>query len=108
MAIWIVKSEPSEYSYAMLAKDGRTTWSGVRNFQARNNLRAMKPGEFALYFHTGDDKAIVGIAKVLSAPAADPTAPGEDWTSVELGPHKALNTPVPLATLKATAATQSM
>jgi len=101
MAAWIVKSEPSEYPFSQLQQDQRTAWTGIRNFQARNNLRQMKVGELALFFHTGAQKAVVGIARVLTAPAPDPTAPGEDFSFVELGPVKPLVAPVPLAALKA-------
>ncbi len=101
MAYWIVKSEPTEYSFTQLVKDKRTAWTGIRNFQARNNLRQMKPGELALFFHTGKEKAVVGIAKILTAAAPDPTAKGEDFSKVDLGPYKALAEAVPLATLKA-------
>jgi predicted RNA-binding protein with PUA-like domain len=98
---WILKSEPKAYGYAQLEKDGRTEWSGIRNFAARLHLRAAKEGDLALFFHTGDEKAVVGVAKLTSGPRADPTAKGEDWTSVELAPVKALKTAVPLAALKA-------
>src|SRR5438552_2744255 len=108
MATWIVKSEPTEYSFAQLQQDRRTPWTGIRNFTARNNVRAMKPGDLALFFHTGAERAVVGIAKVLTAPGDDPTEPGEGWASVELGPVKPLNEPVPLATLKANAATKGI
>lgn len=108
MTAWIVKSEPNDYPFAQLQKDKRTPWTGIRNFQARNNLRQMKPGDLVLFFHTGTQKAVVGIAKVLTDPAPDPTAPGEDFSFVELGPVKSLTKPVPLAALKATAATKQM
>lgn len=108
MAFWIVKSEPTDYPFSQLQKDKRTPWTGIRNSQARNNLRQMKVGDLALFFHTGADKAVVGIAKVLTDPAPDPTAKGEDFSSVELGPVKALVEPVSLATLKATAATKAL
>jgi predicted RNA-binding protein with PUA-like domain len=108
MAAWIVKSEPTDYPFSQLQKDKRTAWTGIRNFQARNNVRQMKVGELALFFHTGADKAVVGVAKVLTAPAPDPTAKGEDWVFVELGPVKPLVEPVALATLKATAATKEL
>ena len=108
MADWIVKSEPEDYAFSQLEKDKRTPWTGIRNFQARNNLRQMKAGDLALFFHTGKDKAVVGIAKVLTAPAPDPTAKGEDFSFVELGPVKPLTEPVTLATLKATAATRDL
>ena len=99
---WLIKSEPSVYAYARLEKDGRTEWTGVRNFEARNNLRAMKPGDLCLYYHSNEGKAVVGVARVLTAPGPDPTAPGEDWASVDMGPVVALQEPVTLATLKAT------
>jgi predicted RNA-binding protein with PUA-like domain len=108
MPTWIVKSEPTDCSFAQLQKDKRTAWTGIRNYQARNNVRAMKPGDLALFFHTGAERAVVGIAKVLTPPADDPTAPGEGWVFVELGPVKPLTTPVPLETLKANAATKAM
>ncbi|HEX8537461.1 MAG TPA: EVE domain-containing protein [Cystobacter sp.] len=101
---WLIKSEPSVYAYAQLERDGRTEWSGVRNFEARNNLRAMKPGDLCLYYHSNEDKAVVGVARVLTSPTEDSTAPGEDWASVEMGPLVALQKPVTLATVKATAA----
>jgi predicted RNA-binding protein with PUA-like domain len=101
MAYWIVKSEPTEYSYAQLSKDARTAWTGIRNFTARNNLRAMKAGELALFFHTGKEKAVVGIAQVLSEAEPDPTANGEDFSKVDLGPHQPLKRAVSLKELKA-------
>jgi predicted RNA-binding protein with PUA-like domain len=104
MSAWILKSEPSAYSFDQLVKDGKTAWTGVRNFAARNHLRAMKKGDIALFFHTGDAKALVGVARVASAPGPDPTAPGEDWTCVEVTPITALVEPVPLARIKATPA----
>jgi len=109
MAIWLLKSEPGEYSFATLTRDGQTTWTGIRNFQARNNLRAMKAGELALFFHTGDEKAVVGVAKIAGAAKPDPTAPkGEDWSAVDVAPVQALAVPVTLATIKATAALKDM
>lgn len=98
---WILKSEPSTYGFAQLQKDQRTEWSGIRNFAARLHLRAAKEGDLALFFHTGEEKAVVGVAKLVSGPHPDPTAPGEDWTSVAVAPVKALGAPVPLAALKA-------
>jgi len=99
---WLIKSEPSVYAYAQLEREGRTQWTGVRSFEARNNLRAMKPGDLCLYYHSNEGKAVVAVAQVLSPPGEDPTAPGEDWASVEVGPLLALATPVTLATVKAT------
>jgi predicted RNA-binding protein with PUA-like domain len=101
---WLIKSEPEEYSYTQLTKDRRAEWTGIRNFQARNNLRAMKVGDLALYYHTGDEKQVVGVARVASEPKPDPTAPGEDWSCVDVEPHAALKRPVTLAQLRATAA----
>ncbi|MDC0707385.1 EVE domain-containing protein [Stigmatella sp. ncwal1] len=101
---WLIKSEPSVYAYAQFERDGQTDWTGVRNFEARNNLRAMKPGDLCLYYHSNEGKAVVGVAQVLTPPGPDPTAPGEDWASVSVGPVVAFNTPVELATLKKTAA----
>jgi predicted RNA-binding protein with PUA-like domain len=105
---WLIKSEPSVYAYAQLEKDGRTDWTGVRNYEARNNLRAMKPGDLCLYYHSNEGKAVVAVAKVLTAAVPDPTAPGEDWASVDVGPVVALKAPVELATIKATPALQDM
>jgi predicted RNA-binding protein with PUA-like domain len=99
---WLIKSEPSVYPWSQLDTEGRTAWTGVRNYEARNNLRAMKPGDLCLYYHSNEGKAVVGVAKVLTEPGEDPTAPGEDWASVEVGPVVALKEPVTLATLKAT------
>lgn len=101
---WLIKSEPSVYPYSQLETEGRTAWTGVRNFEARNNLRAMKPGDLCLYYHSNEGKAVVGVARVLTAPGEDPTAPGEDWASVEVGPVVALHAPVTLTTIKATPA----
>ena len=108
MPTWLLKSEPSEYSFDRLLADEKTLWTGVRNFAARNHLRAMKKGDVALFFHTVDEKALVGIARVSSAPGPDPTARGEDWTAVEVRPVKKLTEPVPLARIKATPALASL
>jgi predicted RNA-binding protein with PUA-like domain len=101
---WLIKSEPSVYAYAQLAKDGGTEWTGVRNFEARNNIRAMKPGDLCLYYHSNEGKAVVGVARVLTEAGPDSTAPGEDWASVDMGPLVALQEPVTLATIKSTPA----
>lgn len=99
---WLIKSEPSVYAYAQLEKDGKTAWTGVRSFEARNNLRAMKPGDLCLYYHSNEDKAVVGVAKVLTEAGEDPTAKGENWASVDVGPVVPFQQPVTLATIKAT------
>lgn len=101
---WLIKSEPSVYPYAQLEKDGKTDWTGIRNYEARNNLRAMKPGDLCLYYHSNEGKAVVAVAQVLTAAGPDPTAPGEDWASVEVAPVVALKEPVTLATFKKTPA----
>jgi predicted RNA-binding protein with PUA-like domain len=101
MNYWLVKSEPETYSWAQLVKDGKTSWTGVRNFQARNNLRAMKAGDRVLFYHSGDGKEIVGLAKVRKAAYPDPTAQEGDWSCVDLAPMQALANAVALATIKA-------
>ncbi len=98
---WLVKSEPESYSWAMFVKDGRTAWTGVRNFQARNNLRAMKQGDEVLFYHSVSEKQVVGIARVAKEAYADPTAREGDWSAVDLEPEVALKEPVTLETIKA-------
>ena len=99
-SLWLVKSEPSTYSWESLLRDKLTRWDGVRNFEARNNLRAMKKGDLVLYYHSGEGKAIVGIAKVVKEHYPDPTAKEGDWSVVDLAPVKPLATAVTLAALK--------
>jgi len=105
---WLVKQEPDAYAWSALVADGQTAWTGVRNFQARNNLRAMKAGDFVLYYHSNIGKEIVGVAKVVRAAYADPTAEEGDWSCVDLAPAKPLKQPVTLEQLKADAATKDM
>lgn len=94
---WLVKSEPFKYSYADLVRDGKTRWDGVRNFEARNSLRAMKVGDFALYYHSNEGREVVGIARVVGEAYPDPTAPAdEDWSVVDFAPVKQLKAPVSL------------
>jgi predicted RNA-binding protein with PUA-like domain len=103
-SFWLVKSEPSEYAYERLAVEKRTLWTGVRNFTARNHLAAMEKGDLVLYYHTGDEKAVVAVAKVVGAARPDPTAEGDEgWVAVELAPVRALAAPVTLAAIKADA-----
>jgi predicted RNA-binding protein with PUA-like domain len=97
---WLVKQEPESYAFARLVADRRTEWDGVRNYQARNNLQAMKRGDLVLYYHSGGEKAIVGIAKVAAAAHPDSTSDDPRWVSVDLAPVKALAEPVPLALVK--------
>jgi predicted RNA-binding protein with PUA-like domain len=99
---WMVKQEPTTYAWAQFVKDKGSAWTGVRNFQARNNLRAMKKGDLVLYYHSVVGKEVVGIAKVAKTAYPDPTADEEGWECVDLVPVKALASPVTLDTIKAT------
>jgi len=101
---WLVKQEPTAYSWEQFVKDGRTAWTGVRNFQARNNLRAMRKGDLVLYYHSVVGKEVVGIAKVAATAYRDPTAKEEDWDCVDLVPVKTLKRPATLDEIKATPA----
>jgi predicted RNA-binding protein with PUA-like domain len=103
MAYFLVKSEPSVYAFADLVRDRKTVWDGIRNFEARNNLRAMKTGDRVLYYHSGKEKAVVGIARVVREAYPDPKAAGEDWSAVDLAPEAPLLRPVTLAAIKADA-----
>ena len=98
---WLVKQEPEAYSWDDFVRDGRTDWTGVRNFQARNNLRAMRKGDAVLFYHSVSDKAVVGIAQVTREAFPDPTAREGDWSAVELKPVKPLKKPVTLEQIKA-------
>lgn len=100
---YLVKSEPDVYPWSRLLSDGKTSWDGVRNFEARNNLRAMKKGDRVLFYHSGDEKAVVGIAEVTRTAYPDPTAKDGDWSAVDLAPGKPLVQPVALAEIKADA-----
>ena len=96
----MVKQEPETYSWNDLVSDGRTDWTGVRNYQARNNLREMKTGERVLFYHSGKEKAVVGLAEVVKSAYPDPTADDAQWVAVDLKPIKPLKTPVPLAAIR--------
>ena len=98
---WLVKSEPFKYSWQQFTADKKAVWDGVRNFEARNNLRAMKKGDLVLFYHSSEGKEVVGIASVAKEAYADPTATEGDWSAVELKPKKALSEPVTLAQVKA-------
>jgi predicted RNA-binding protein with PUA-like domain len=98
---WLVKQEPSDYSWADFVADGSTSWTGVRNYAARNNLRRMSKGDEVLFYHSGEDKAVVGIAKVARTAYSDSTAKEGDWSAVDLVPVKALPKPVTLREIKA-------
>jgi len=97
---FLVKSEPFVYSFAQLVADKKTSWDGVRNFEARNTLRAMKKGDTLLFYHSNEGKEIVGIARVTKEAYPDPTS-DEDWSAVEVAAVKKLKVPVTLATIKA-------
>lgn len=97
---WLAKQEPEDYSWSDLVRDGKTQWTGVRNFQARNNLRQMKVGDAVFFYHSGKEKSVVGIAEVTKAAYPDPTADDESWIAVDLKPIKALANAVPLADIR--------
>jgi predicted RNA-binding protein with PUA-like domain len=101
MNYWIVKQEPESYSWADFLKEGRANWTGVRNYQARNNLQAMKKGDVVFFYHSGGEKRIVGQAKVARENYPDPTAEEPGWVAVDLVPVKALARPVTLEEIKA-------
>jgi predicted RNA-binding protein with PUA-like domain len=100
-ANWLVKSEPFKYSFDDLVRDGATYWDGVRNYEARNNLQAMKKGDRLLYYHSNEGKAIVGIARVTKPAYQDPTTDDDRWVVVDVAPVKPLAEPVTLARIKA-------
>ena len=110
MSRWLIKSEPHVYPFSQLEKDRKTSWTGVRNFEARNNLRAMKKGDMALFYHSNakhaKDKAIVGVATVVRGGYADPT--DEAWSTADFAPLVALEEPVSLAAVKASAKLKDM
>jgi predicted RNA-binding protein with PUA-like domain len=97
---WLVKQEPTAYSWDQFVSDGKTDWTGVRNFQARNNLRSMKIGDRVFYYHSVNGKAVVGIAKVTKEAFPDPTAAEGDWSAVELTPVQPINPPITLDQIK--------
>jgi predicted RNA-binding protein with PUA-like domain len=101
MNYWLVKSEPFKYSWDQFQKDGQTFWDGVRNYAARNNLRAMKKGDLVLWYHSNEGTEIVGIAKVVKESYQDPTTEDPNWVVVDLKPHKKVKKPVTLAQIKA-------
>ena len=105
---WLVKSEPETYSWSQLVKDGKTAWTGVRNFAARNNLRAMKRGDLVFFYHSGAEKQIVGLARVGRESYPDPTAEEGDWSCVDLVPVKVLKRPVSLGEIKSDEALKEM
>jgi predicted RNA-binding protein with PUA-like domain len=101
MNYWLVKSEPETYPWTQFLKDGKTAWTGVRNFAARNHLRAMKRGDLVFFYHSGEEKSVVGLARVQKEFYPDPTAKEGDWSCVDLISVKTLTKPVMLAQIKA-------
>ena len=101
MQYWLVKSEPDVFSFEHLQRDARTRWDGVRNYQGRNNLRAMKTGDICLFYHSNIGLEVVGLARVLREHYPDPTAEKGDWSAVDLGPDRPLVRPVTLVDIKA-------
>jgi predicted RNA-binding protein with PUA-like domain len=99
MNYWLLKTEPDTYSWEDLVRDKKTTWDGVRNFQARTNLKNMKKGDVVFIYHTGDEKSIIGKAKVLKEHYPDPKE--KDWVVIDLAPDKKLKKPVSLSQIKA-------
>jgi len=99
MNYWLVKSEPGTFSWDDLVRDKKTVWDGVRNFQARNNLKNMKKGDLTFFYHSGEDKAIVGIGKIIKEGYPEPK--DKDWVAVDIAPDKKLKNPVTLAQIKA-------
>lgn len=108
MNYWLVKSEPDVYSYDQLVKEGVGRWDGVRNYQARNNLRAMKTGDLCLFYHSNIGLEVVGIARVAREYYPDPTAEKGDWSCVDLEPYKPFKQAVKLAEIKAHPALQQL
>lgn len=100
MNYWIMKSEPEAYAWDTLVKEKKTPWNGVRNYQARNNMVAMKVGDLVLYYHSGDERQVVGIARVIREAYPDHTADDPRWVMVDIEPVKPLKTPIPLKLIK--------
>ena len=98
---WLVKQEPEDYSWTDLVRDGSTSWTGVRNFQARNNLRQMKVGDTVFFYHSGKEKSVVGIAQVAKAAYPDPTADDPAWIAVDIEPVEPVSRPVALVDIRA-------
>ncbi len=105
---WLVKSEPSKYSWDDFVRDGSTYWDGVRNYAARNNLGSMRKGDLVLYYHSNERKEVVGVARVTRETYSDPTTDDERWLVVDLKPLRALARPVPLSEIKSETALKSL
>jgi predicted RNA-binding protein with PUA-like domain len=101
MNYWLAKSDPDTYGWSDLVRDGKTSWDGVRNYKARNYIRAMKPGDQVLFYHSGEEKSVVGAMKILSTAYPDRTAEDEIWSAIDVAPAWTLKKPVPLSAIKA-------
>lgn len=101
MNYWLIKSEPFKYSWDKFVADKKTFWDGVRNYQARNNLREMSKGDLCLFYHSNEGKEVVGIAKVIKEHYQDPTTDDNNWVAVDVEPYKKLKNPVNLQQIKA-------
>ena len=101
MNYWLIKSEPFKYSWEQFETDKKTFWDGVRNYQARNNLRDMEAGDLCLYYHSNEGKEVVGIAEVIKPAYQDPTTDNTQWVAVDVKPYKKLDKTVKLAQIKA-------
>lgn len=108
MAYWLIKSEPFKYAWDQFVADGSTFWDGVRNYAARNNLRSMKNGDLAFFYHSNEGLEIVGIAKVIKESYQDPTTDETAWVVVDFKPHKKLKKPVTLSEIKSTPSLSNM
>lgn len=108
MNYWLIKSEPFKYSWDTFEKDKQTFWDGVRNYQARNNLRAMKKGDLALFYHSNEGKEVVGIAKIVKEAYQDPTTDDTNWVAVDVSPYKKLKKTVTLEQMKSDEILQNM
>lgn len=106
MNYWLLKTEPETYSWDTLVNEKKAVWDGIRNFQARRNLKEIKKGDVALFYHTGDEKSIIGLAKVVKEHYPEPKDP--DWVVIEISPEKKLKKPVSLAQIKADKRLSSM
>lgn len=100
MQYWLIKSEPFKYSWDQFVKDKKTFWDGVRNYQARNNMRLMKKGDLLLFYHSNEGKEILGIAELVKEAYQDPTTDDSNWVAVDVKPHKKLKKTVDLETIK--------
>lgn len=102
MAYWLIKTEPAEYPWEQLQREGQTSWTGVRNYQARDFIRAMKPGDLAFFYHAGEERMIVGLAEIAGQAYPDATATTGDWSAIDLKPRKPLDRVVSLEEIRNT------